>query len=259
MSTRRRTRTSGDVPRASGRSWSATTTIVIAALLAAACSTGESGTGTDPPTTTASTTTTTAPATTLPPTTTTTGAATTTTAVATIDPDAEAVIDAYVTAWNAGDLTALTALFAPDVDGWFVSHLSTEWEITVADHLAVFEKLAVLEDRIEVFAVEPRDDGRVSFKVWHHDALLEAHGADPYLRAITLRVEDGRIVAFSEALAGWLSYSAVLEEFQSWLTEVHPDVGDLTRHKKPGDVWDSVESVQVAASYLDEYAAFRSG
>ncbi len=48
-----------------------------------------------------------------------------------------ALVDAYVSAWNSGDLDGITALFHTEVKPWFVSAFNTSWEITVDDHISV--------------------------------------------------------------------------------------------------------------------------
>lgn len=77
---------------------------------------------------------------------------------------------------------------------------------------------------------------------------MRAHGTDLHLRANTMRIEDGKIVEISEALGGWLSYSAVLTEFQGRLNATRPDAGELIQHKTPGDYWRCCQSADLTGS-----------
>ena len=170
--------------------------------------------------------------------------------------DATETNDAYFAAYDAGDVTAMMDLFAPDAE----ILLFGEDELPVEAHRLLYEwKVAegtqMLPRDCTASEVEDRDAVAVDCEYAQREYLSRAVDGPPVPHTMILVVGPDGIERLDSAIGdpNFLVYS---EPFYAWMQAHHPD--DAQAVVCCG--WDSVEDAQqsgeLVAQYADEWAAW---
>ena len=171
----------------------------------------------------------------------------------TSQPDAEASVDAWFDAYNAGDDEAVLALYAPGVAiSSSIGGSSTLDEETMLLAWNTAQGSIYTPQECSVNEIDPGVSARVSCSTGHRDAPTQAVDSPPVPTTVVATVTSEGI---SEITFGYgvLDFTLVGEPFTAWMAANHPEI--VAAGTVEFGNWATVEEAKANGLLTAQYAA----
>lgn len=169
--------------------------------------------------------------------------------------DATEINDAYFTAYEAGDVTAMIDLLTPDAELVFFGE-----EFAVEAHRLLYEwkvaeGTAMLPRDCTASEIDDRDAVSIDCEYAQHEYVSRVVDGPPVPHTMTMVVGPDGIERL-ESDFGEPSFDVYYEPFFAWMRAHHPEVADSALVGEWQSVEEAREGGALVAQYADEWAAW---